>query len=199
MKTITHLVLVFAALMSAVTGLRADTKSIGYFESIEKEAAPVVGEQYYMRHCLRYEEGKEWETTNYWTDSSIFVPINSKVTLNSLGSRSMQIKIEKSGQVLTIENVQKYSQREMAEIAKNMLTRTPVPIEKFDEKAAKNIRNGILTLGMTKEQVVMTRGYPPGHKTPSLEIDSWTYWNNRFGTHLLVFQDGVLAKGRGLY
>ncbi|MFT3869213.1 MAG: hypothetical protein QM715_12210 [Nibricoccus sp.] len=198
MKTIKHL-LAFAAFVSALSSLHADTKSIGYFESIEKEAAPVVGEQYYMRHCLRYEAGKEWETTNYWTDSSIFVPINSKVTLNSLGSHSMQIKIEKSGQVLTIENVQKYSQREMAEIAKNMLTRTPVPIEKFDEKVAKNIRNGILTLGMTKEQVIMTRGYPPGHKTPSLEIDSWTYWNNRFGTHLLVFQDGVLAKGRGLY
>lgn len=199
MKTITQLALAFTAFVSAITGLYAETKSIGYFESIAKEAAPVVGEQYYMRHCLRYEAGKEWETTNYWTDSSIFVPINSKVTLNSLGSKSMQIKIEKTGQVLTIENVQKYSQREMAEIAKNMLTRQEVPIDKFDEKVAKNIRNGILTLGMTKEQVVMTRGYPPGHKTPSLEIDSWTYWNNRFGTHLLVFQDGVLTKGRGLY
>jgi len=199
MKTLLHLALGLTALLTAVSGLRADSKSIGYFETIQKEAAPVVGEQYYMRHCLRYEAGKPWETTNYWTDSSIFVPINSKVTLNSLASHSMQIKIEKTGQVLTIENVQKYSQREMAEIAKNMLTRTAVPIEKFDEKDAKNIRNGILTLGMTKEQVVMTRGYPPGHKTPSLEVDSWTYWNNRFGTHLLIFQDGVLIKGRGLY
>lgn len=198
MKTLLRLALGLTALLTAVTGLRADPKSTGYFEAIEKEAAPVVGEQYFMRHCIRYEAGKSWETTNYWTDASILVAINSKVTLNSLGSQRMQLKIEKTGQVITIENVKKFSQKEMAEIAKNMLTRTAVPIEKFDEKVAKNIRNGIVALGMTKEQVVMTRGYPPGHKTPSLEVDTWTYWNNRFVTHALVFEDGVLTKGRGL-
>lgn len=195
---LTRLVLALAAFALSISSTHAGNPSTGYFEAIDKEADPVVGEQYYMRHCLKYEAGKSWETTNYWTDKSILVPINSKVTLTSLGSKSMQIKIEKTGQVLTIENVQKYSQKEMAAIAKAMLTRTPVPIEKFDEKVAKNIRNGILALGMTKEQVVMTRGYPPGHKTPSLEIDSWTYWDNRFVTHALVFQDDVLTRGRGL-
>lgn len=197
MKMLTRLALALAAFLPTVTGLQA-AKSIDYFETIEKEAAPVAGEQYYLRHCMRYEEGKEWETTNYWTDASIFVPINSKVTLVSLSGKEMKIKIEKSGETVTIENVKKYSQKDMATIAKNMLTRNPVPIEKFDDKIAKNIRNGILVLGMTKEQVVMTRGYPPGHKTPSLEVDSWTYWTNRFVTHLLVFEDGILSKGRGL-
>jgi len=198
MKMLTRLALALAASVMSVSSVRAGDPSTGYFEAIEKEATPVVGEQYYMRHCLKYEAGKSWETTNYWTDKSILVPINSKVTLTSLGAKAMQIKIEKTGQALTIENVQKYSQKEMVAIAKAMLTGTPVPIEKFDEKIAKNLRNGILVLGMTKEQVVMTRGYPPGHKTPSLEIDTWTYWDNRFVTHALVFQDGVLIKGRGL-
>jgi hypothetical protein len=199
MKTIIRLVLATSALVLSVSSLRAGgPASIGYFDAITKEAAPVVGEQYYMRHCLRYEAGKPWETTNYWTDISSLVPINAKVTLTSLGSKSMQIRIEKTNQVLTIENKEKYSQKDMATIAKNMLTRQPVPIEKFDEKTAKNIANGVLALGMTKEQVVMTRGYPPGHKTPSLDIDRWTYWSSRVVTHALVFQDGVLTQGRGL-
>lgn len=198
MKMIKHLAIALIAIAVSAPGLLAGEKTIGYFESIEKEAAPVEGEQYYMRHCLKYEVNKPWLTTNYWTDASILVPINAKVTLVSLKKGSMKIKIEKPEVTLVIENVKNYSQRDMDTIAKNMLTRTPVPIEKFDEKMAKNIRNGILALGMTKEQVIMTRGYPPGHKTPSLEIDSWTYWNNRFVTHLLVFEDGELAKARGL-
>lgn len=198
MKMLKHLAIALAAIALSAPGLLAGEKTTGYFEAIEKEAAPVEGESYFMRHCLRYEVEKPWPTTNYWTDTSILVPINSKVTLVSLKKGTMKIKIEKSGTTLEIENVQKHSQKDMATIAKNMLTRTAVPIEKFDEKMAKNIRNGILALGMTKEQVVMTRGYPPGHKTPSLEVDGWTYWNNRFVTHLLVFEDGVLTKGRGL-
>ncbi len=192
-----NLALAVVGLVLSVPGLQAAEKTIGYFDAIEKEAAPVVGEQYYMRHCIRYEMEKPWETTNYWTDSSVLVPINTKVTLLSMG-KTMQIKIEKSGEIVTIENVRKFSQKDIAAIARNMLTRTPVPIEQFDEKMAKHIRNGILMLGMTKEQVVMTRGYPPGHKTPSLEVDAWTYWNNRFGTHLLVFENDILVKGRGL-
>ena len=198
MKTFIRLALALAATVISVTSLRAGDPSTGYFEAIEKEAAPIVGEQYYLRHCIRYEAGKPWETTNYWTDSSILVPINSKVTLTSLSKKSMQVKVEKTGQSITIENIQKFTQKEMAEIAKAMLTRKEVPIANLDEKTQKNIRNGILALGMTKEQVVMTRGFPPTHKTPSLEIDTWTFWNNRFVSHPMVFQDGVLTRGYGL-
>lgn len=195
---IKHLAIALLAIAISAPGLLAGAKTTGYLEAIEKEAAPVEGETYHMRHNLRYEAGKPWPTTNYWTDTSILIPINSKVTLVDLSKSSMKIRVEKTNTTLVIENVKQHSQKDMAEIAKNMLTRTPVPIEKFDEKMAKNIRNGILALGMTKEQVIMTRGFPPGHKTPSLEVDSWTYWNNRFVTHLLVFEDGELAKARGV-
>ena len=196
MKTIIRLITAAAALVLTVSGLRAgEPVSIGYFDAIAKEAAPVVGEQYFLRHGLMHEGGKS-PSTNYWV--GVLVPINSKVTLTSLSSKVIQFRVEATNQVVTIENVQKYSQKDTATIAKNLLTRQPVPIEKFDEKIAKNIRNGLLSRGMTKEQVVMTRGYPPGHKTPSLEVDRWQYWSNRFVVLTLVFEDGVLTEGRGL-
>ncbi len=197
MKTIIRLLLAASALFVSVSSLRAEAPhTIGYLEAIAKEEAPVVGESYYLRHGLTYESGKDWPTTNYWV--GILVPINSKVTLNSLGSKKIQIRVEKTNQVVTIENIEKYTQKSAAEIAKNLLTRQPVPIEKFDEKIAKNIAAGTLALGMTKEQVVMTRGYPPAHKTPSLDVDRWQYWNSRFVIQTIVFKDGVLAEGRGI-
>ena len=197
MKTIIRLVLAATALVLSVSSLRAgDPVSIGYFDTMAKEVAPVVGEQYYLRHCLTYESGKVWRTTGYWV--GILVPINSKVTLTSLSSKKMQIRLEKTGQLLTIENVEKHTQKDMATIAKAMLTRQEVPIEKLDEKTAKNIRNGILALGMTKEQTVMARGFPPAVNTPSLEVDTWIYNDSVFVKRTLIFQDGVLAQGRGL-
>lgn len=195
MKTIIRSVLAATAIVFSVAHLRAgDPLCISYFDSIAKEAAPIVGEQYYMRHCLKY-EGAKWPTSNYWVGT--LVPINSKVTLTYLGAVTMQIRVEKTNQVITIENNEKYTQKDMITIAKNMLTREPVPIDKFDEKTVKNISSGNLSLGMTKEQVVMTRGYPPAHQTPTLESDRWTYWRNRFITRSLGFQDSVLIKGRG--
>lgn len=197
MKMFIRLVLAAMALVLSVSSLRAgDPVSIGYFDAIAKEAAPVVGEQYYLRHCLMYETGKPWRTTAYWV--GILVPINSKVTLTSLGSKKMQLRIEKTGLLLNIENVEKHTKKDMATIAKNMLTREEVPLGKFEEKTAKIIRNGMLALGMTKEQVVMTRGYPPTVNTPSLEIDTWSYNDSVFVKRTLIFQDGVLAAGRGL-
>jgi len=44
----------------------------------------------------------------------------------------------------------------------------------------------------------MTRGYPPRHKTPSLDGDTWVYWSSRFVHRTLVFQDGLLARGRSI-
>ena len=36
----------------------------------------------------------------------------------------------------------------------------------------RRIKNGVLRFGMTKEQVLMSRGYPPAHETPSLDFDA---------------------------
>jgi hypothetical protein len=51
---------------------------------------------------------------------------------------------------------------------------------------------------MTKEQVLMTRGYPPRHRTPSLEGNRWVYWSSRVVQLTVVFDGDVLIEGRGL-
>jgi hypothetical protein len=46
---------------------------------------------------------------------------------------------------------------------------------------------------MTKQDVIASVGYPPAHKTPSLDGNEWRYWENRFGTILVTFKDGKVA------
>ncbi|MDX2111614.1 MAG: hypothetical protein SFY80_15390 [Verrucomicrobiota bacterium] len=178
----------------SLTSLQAEDKSIGYFDAIKAEAAPVSGETYYLRHCLMFEKDIH-KTTNYWRGT--LLPINTQVKVLSL-KKDMVLKVEKTGQVFTVKNVENFSRRSMVEIAHAMLTRTPVPIEKFEEDMAKQIASGNPKLGMTREQLVMTRGYPPGHKTPSLDSDKWIYWTSKLVYITYVFENGVIVAGRGL-
>ena len=170
------------------------TESIGYFDAIRSDPPPVVGQQYYTRHCFKYEKGV-WPTTNYWQGT--LVPINTQVTVVSLGDKSMELRLM-SGETVKIVNVEKYSKRSMTDIARNLLTPEAVPVDKFDEATVNAIKGGTLILGMTKEQVVMAHGYPPGHKTPSLDADTWLYWNGRSDVRTILFKGGVLSEDQGV-
>jgi hypothetical protein len=191
-RCLSSFLVALAALAGAATAAAAD--SIGYFDAITSDPLPIVGQQYYTRHCFMYEKGAS-ETTNYWRGS--LVPINTQVTLVSLNEKNMVLRLA-SGETVNVENVEKFSKRSMTAIAHNLLATQPVPIGKFDEATANAIKSGTLRVGMTKEQVIMARGYPPGHRTPSLDGDTWIYWSSRFASDRIVFSNGVLAKGRGV-
>lgn len=53
----------------------------------------------------------------------------------------------------------------------------------------KMVRAGEIAPGMSKAAVIMAYGYPPGHKTPSLNRNRWIYWENRFKTRVISFME----------
>lgn len=193
-KTSSFLILFLLALFAAGP-LFGASPSIGYFDTIKKDPDPVAGKTYYMRHCIKY-ENDEHVTTNYWRGS--LLPINTKVTLVSIGSDSMTLKIVETGGHVRIVNKKSYSKKSIREIAKNMLAPKAVPIEKFDKDVVAKILSGDVSRGMTKEQVIMSRGYPPGHKTSSLSDSRWHYWSSRFIRQGLIFEGDILAEGRDI-
>lgn len=186
-----------AIMLCLAIGLAASVQaadSIGYFDTIKNDPDIRAGRTYYLRHNLMYEKG-EWDATNYWR--GVLLPINTKVTVEYASNKAMRISWE-SGSLL-IEN-SKYTKCDMATLAKRMLAPNPVPVEKFGGEMAGSIASGTLVKGMTREQVIMTRGYPPAHKTPSItgETGRWIYWTSRYATETLVFKNGKLEKGRNM-
>lgn len=51
------------------------------------------------------------------------------------------------------------------------------------------IESGRAERGMTREQVIVSLGYPPAHRTPSLQEREWTYWYSRWLTYKVAFDD----------
>lgn len=165
-----------------------------YLAAIREDPVPVAGQEYFTRHTFMYEKGVH-NTTNYWRGT--LVPINSRVVLQDIDGDSMALRLA-SGETVKVKNVQKYTRCDTTTIARRMLSPRPVPIERFDRATVEAINNGVLRVGMTRDQVLMARGYPPAHETPSLDQMTWKYWSNLFVTQSIVFQDGVLARGRGI-
>jgi len=57
------------------------------------------------------------------------------------------------------------------------------------------VREGRVEKGMTREQVLLSLGYPPTHRTPSLTLPEWTYWYNRWVTYKVQFDaDGRVSN-----
>ncbi len=51
------------------------------------------------------------------------------------------------------------------------------------------IQNGQIMLGMTKEQVIMSLGYPETDQNPRLDVPFWRYWRSSFGEYKVHWND----------
>lgn len=67
----------------------------------------------------------------------------------------------------------------------------------FTDKEKECVKAGILKEGISKEAVLVAYGYPPAHKTPTLEMNTWTYWTYRSREKRIYFdQNGQTTRGR---
>jgi hypothetical protein len=57
----------------------------------------------------------------------------------------------------------------------------------------KGIEQGIASVGMTKNGVILALGYPPEHATPSPDGDQWVYWKNRWDRFVVRFDNGIVV------
>ena len=56
------------------------------------------------------------------------------------------------------------------------------------------IRKGKVMVGMTREQVIMSIGYPMTSENPSLDSDLWRYWVSSFGPFQVIWDSRWRVK-----
>ncbi len=100
----------------------------------------------------------------------IFTADGTKLTLSQVYGREQ-------------ESFQKY-------IDKVLVTDDPKGrVASFSRAVQDAIREGRVERNMTKEQVILSLGYPPTHRTASTTANEWTYWYNRWVTYKVEFDD----------
>jgi len=128
--------------------------------------------------------------TNYSVSS--LIPINSKVQILSVGSSSILFDV--NGQTLKYDVVSKYTKIDSAQMLDRLFGKNTIDLSKYSQKNQTNIIEGIVARGMSKEEVLLARGYPPFHETASTEENTWKYWRNRWTTGTVTFKDNIVSR-----
>lgn len=160
--------------------------------------APEVGNTYFTRYTIFYE--KDVHKATGFTRGQHW-PINTEVRLTDMTDRRrgrMTLVRVDNGQEIRVQNVPRHTSISIEELASRLLSDQPTPIERLSEDFQTAMKAGQLRLGMTKEEAIMTRGYPPTTHTPTVDLDTWKYQVNRFAVHTIVFENGVITEGRDL-
>ncbi len=134
----------------------------------------------------------EHETTNYRMGSMI--PVNSEVRIVATSGRTITGEVIDSGQRFTIINVAEYSKEDIEGIYDRYFGSSPRNLGGFRAAEREAIQAGEIEQGMSKEAVLVARGYPPAHETASTEMDRWRYWKGRHNTMVVRFENGRVAS-----
>ncbi|HWQ92447.1 MAG TPA: hypothetical protein VN673_12315, partial [Clostridia bacterium] len=184
MKAFQHLTAGVCALLCATITLTAFGKPQGPSASAKK------GDTFYTKFSLYYEKGTHI-TTNY--RRGVFLPVNSAVAFVKANRNQITVQLA-NGENLVIQNIQDYSGENIDGIFSRTLGKDKLDLSQFTTEERSAIAEGKAVPGMGKEAVTVALGYPPKHKTPSLESNEWRYWSSRYGTFTVRFKDGKVAE-----
>jgi hypothetical protein len=167
---------------------------------------PMNGEMRYTCCNMHYEK-PEISDVNY--QKGALIPFGTRVQI--LEVRRESVKFQPTGHP-AITLVNKYGKDAVPmdqllertfprEDPRAKLAKTAKPAVKgknpkpaADERTRKLIEQGVVEPGMTKEQVLMAKGYPPAHRTPSIDSPMWTYWENRWVTSEVYFDGDKVVR-----
>lgn len=99
-------------------------------------------------------------------------------------------KSESDNRVYNIYFTKKWHPGKSIENYKNLMITTKSfeeLTEGMSEREIKAIKDGIIVDGMSKNAVLVSYGYPPEHRTPSLISNRWMYWKNKFTSFAICF------------
>lgn len=123
------------------------------------------------------------------------VPINTQVKILEVNSKT--IVFSYLGAEISYYVSSKQTKIDASQTLKRLFATKPVNLSKYSKGTKDNILAGKVAVGMTKDEVLLSRGYPPLHATLSIQADLWKYWHHRFKTSSITFKNGKVSSMQG--
>jgi len=143
---------------------------------------PLFAQKLYTAFNVWYEKPSRVTCINY--QRGTMIPAGTAISDVVINKNTLSFKVAETGVKISIAFNPKYHSQDITvETLKERLVTTKT----FDQLTAElkpyekeAIRQGIVIKGMSRKAVLTAFGYPPEHKTPSLDDDKWMFWKNRF-------------------
>ena len=158
-----------------------------------------VGRELYTCCNLRFDLGRYASDANYDYSSykeGSMLPAGTRVRI--VDDEDGMLRFEPQGVVDKFRLAFKFGKSRMSaeewfrlilveEDPRNAFRAWPAPV-------VQAVSSGQLAVGLTKEQAIVARGYPPFHRTAGVEADEWLYYASPGFVERVRFAGGRLAS-----
>lgn len=144
---------------------------------------------------LTHEQNSDWISDVNYTGLTK-IPAGSPIRVAKVGSQNYRVDAEISGKHYRFG--QDYGRS--AEPFESWLRRMVVVddprsrISNWTPEIQRVVRDGKVMIGMTKEQVIISLGYPPKFGTPNINAKTWKYWETSGSVYFLHWEDERVSK-----
>ncbi len=141
---------------------------------------------------------ESWDVSDANYHVGHVLALGTPVQVESVGHRNVWIKAG-SGELRLSQDYGRDQESFRQYLDKILVADDPtVRLASFPPDVQRAIRESRVERGMTREQVIMSLGYPPTHRTPSTAAREWTYWYGRSDSYEILFgRDGTVAQAIG--
>ena len=129
-------------------------------------------------------------STNY--EIGFLLPINSKIILQSVGKNV--VKFIYNDREIRLINIEKYTGLNTIQLTNRYFSKNKVDLSRFTNSEQHSINAALISDGMSKNAVLLSRGYPPIHITKTLNRDTWTYWQGTRDKLVVHFNNNRVTK-----
>jgi len=150
-----------------------------------------VGDTYYTQFVIQYEK-QTYLTTNYRRGT--LVPVNTKVRLLEITSKTIKVELLDVAMPLLIKNVEKHTGDDVFQAFDELFAIQKRSLAKFNSLEKRQIEDGTVAKGMRKDAVIVAIGYPPITETYNLKVNTWVYWSGRFNKFNVNFKNDKVSS-----
>ena len=156
--------------------------------------AAAADAQKYTAYNLWYEHPQKLYSTGY--EKGTMIPAGTAVSQVKVSRKAVSF-VDGSGTRFTVLFVAKHHPGLSAEqFADRLLTTKSLAelTKGMSTKEVEAIKQGKVETGMSKAAVLVAIGYPPEIRTPNTDLDTWTYWRDRFRSYPVTFANGKVTQ-----
>jgi len=140
--------------------------------------------------CCNMRTTGDWISDSNYNDSGQqVVPLGTPVKVTGYGRQRVLVMIDGKRQAIGNDYSRDLGLETFAK--RYVVAEDPrVKLATYPAKLREAVQAGRLSRGMTREQVLMSVGYPISSETPRLDAPTWRYWVSSFAEFQVLFDDG---------
>ncbi|AKJ27548.1 hypothetical protein [Caldimonas brevitalea] len=143
--------------------------------------------------CNMRTDGKWISDINYAESGTRLIPAGTPVKVTGFGRHRVLVEIEGSKQAIGNDYSRTMDLNTFA--SRYVTAQDPkAKLNGYPKKVREAIEAGRLQPGMTREQVLMSVGYPVSSENPQLDAKVWRFWRSSFAEFQVVFGDDGRVK-----